>query len=72
MIIRRAVRSLTSIAYGAPALKWTCQGRAYGIPRAIGRGGIDVEISVDISELERMLAEAKTGKPFSGTARPPT
>jgi hypothetical protein len=64
---------MTSIAHGAPMLKWTAQGRAYfGIPRAIGRGGIDVEISVDISELERMLAEAKAGKPFSGTARPPT
>lgn len=72
MLIRRAVRSLTNIAYGRPELKWTCQGRAYfGLSRAQRRGGIDVEISVEITELERMLAEAKAGKPFSGRAEPP-
>lgn len=70
MIIRRDRKSLTTlIAHGAPTLKWTARGRAYfGIPRAVRRGGIDVEISVDIEELERMVAEAKQGKHLTAEA----
>lgn len=61
MIIRRNTRALqTLIAHGKPELNWTTQGRAYfKLSRALRRGGIDVEISVDVAELEKMVAEAK-------------